>query len=422
MIEKYLGSAWQPVFRDLSGNQLVEKLYQIAVNGGFSVALWRNPQSQARQVILDLSRSVKQQELRFNKSSAGFCFSPFDLSNGLKPYFIEANLFAYENKCWFRSQDADVSGDIHCNKLAVESKLKSGNGKLSPGLWYANPGDKIAFKAPNKEAYCGLIAKTIAAIQEKNLKKIVISRVLEVALSNSFNPLRLFNLLCEAYPNAFVNLLAIPEVGVWIGATPELLLSLKSYELTSVALAGTRSISSNNAINSGWGDKEIVEQQIVSEFIRDAFRKLEIHNFIEHPTQTVRIGDLLHLQTKFRLPDISRFPEGSAEALLKALHPTPAICGTPKAEALQFIRENEMHSREYYSGFLGPVNLYEQSRLYVNLRCMQLHEKSALLYAGGGITLDSNPEQEWNETELKLAALLNFLAPEPSAVPMERSA
>jgi len=86
---------------------------------------------------------------------------------------------------------------------------------------------------------------------------------------------------------------------------------------------------------------------------------------------------------------------------IKALHPTPAVCGLPKEAAEQFILENENYHREFYTGFLGELNVKENTHLFVNLRCMKLQNQKATLYAGGGITTDSVAEKEWEETVYK---------------------
>jgi isochorismate synthase len=98
-----------------------------------------------------------------------------------------------------------------------------------------------------------------------------------------------------------------------------------------------------------------------------------------------------------------------ANQVLHSLHPTSAVCGMPKQEALSFILEKEGYNRAFYSGFLGPVHLQGQSNLFVNLRCMQLQKTSAILYVGAGITQDSIPCAEWDETVLKSKTLLSVL-------------
>ena len=70
-----------------------------------------------------------------------------------------------------------------------------------------------------------------------------------------------------------------------------------------------------------------------------------------------------------------------------------------------FLKNQEGYDRQFYSGYLGPVNVHEESHIYVNLRCMQLFANVALLYAGAGVLADSDPEREWKETEMKMNTL-----------------
>ena len=98
-----------------------------------------------------------------------------------------------------------------------------------------------------------------------------------------------------------------------------------------------------------------------------------------------------------------------AERLTKLFHPTPAVCGLPQEKAFQFIQNTELHNRSYYTGFLGPVWLHEKLDLYVNLRCMQVFENYLALHLGGGITKDSEPQKEWQETCDKAQTLLAVL-------------
>ena len=112
------------------------------------------------------------------------------------------------------------------------------------------------------------------------------------------------------------------------------------------------------------------------------------------------------------------------------MHPTPAICGFPKEAAKQFIQENENYNREYYTGFLGEINFLETtnrnsnkrnvennaytavkkvSNIFVNLRCMQIIDQIAIIYVGGGITKDSIPQAEWEETVNKTFTIKNCL-------------
>lgn len=120
-------------------------------------------------------------------------------------------------------------------------------------------------------------------------------------------------------------------------------------------------------------------------------------------------GGLLHLKSEF-LVDMkaTNFPQ-LGSVMLELLHPTSAVCGMPKENALDFLKENEGFDRSYFSGFIGPVNLNGETSLFVNLRCAKLENDEALLYAGAGITEDSVPEKEWEETELKCDIIGKFI-------------
>jgi isochorismate synthase len=94
--------------------------------------------------------------------------------------------------------------------------------------------------------------------------------------------------------------------------------------------------------------------------------------------------------------------------IAKDLHPTPAVSGTPRKDALDWIRSEEKHERQFYAGIIGSMDEHSMN-LYVNLRCAQIIGSDIYLYVGGGFTADSIPEKEWEETENKSKTLLNLL-------------
>ena len=95
--------------------------------------------------------------------------------------------------------------------------------------------------------------------------------------------------------------------------------------------------------------------------------------------------------------------------MLDLLHPTSAVCGMPLEESKKFILANESHERSFYSGYLGPVNIQNETELFVNLRCAKVFKNKLRLFSGAGITDDSIPEKEWEETELKCNILAQKL-------------
>jgi isochorismate synthase len=208
-----------------------------------------------------------------------------------------------------------------------------------------------------------------------------------------------------------VSFISIPSVGTWLGATPELLVRVEEKRIfKTVALAGTKVFEEGiNLKNVAWTQKEIEEQALVSRYIINNFKKIRLREFEEHGPKTVIAGNLMHLKTEFSVDmKATNFPQ-LGSVMLDLLHPTSAVCGMPLEPSLEFLKQHEGYDREFYSGFLGPVNMNNAIDIFVNLRCMQLFEGQAIVYAGAGVTVDSVPEHEWEETEMKLNTLLNVI-------------
>jgi isochorismate synthase len=117
----------------------------------------------------------------------------------------------------------------------------------------------------------------------------------------------------------------------------------------------------------------------------------------------------VHLKSDFTV-DLKaiNFPQ-LGSVMLQLLHPTSAVCGMPLEPAIDFLRMHEGYDREFYAGYLGPVNIENDISLFVNLRCMKLLDNKAILFAGAGVTVDSVAEKEWEETEIKFRTLLNVI-------------
>lgn len=276
-----------------------------------------------------------------------------------------------------------------------------------------------------RNTHVALVAKGVEALQqEADFKKVVLSRREEIPFE-SFDKLQVFMQLLKAYPNANCYLWYHPEVGCWMGATPETLLSLYRNQCKTMALAGTQKFNGTTEVN--WGGKEKEEQQIVTDTIVNALKGKGLAVSVSEP-YTYKAGTLLHLRTDITAV-ISNDTTGVKD-LVQALHPTPAVCGLPLVKARDFIINNENYRRTYYTGYLGELNMPAEkgrnrnprnvensvyratgtiTNLYVNLRCMEITDTSVSLYVGGGITALSNPEAEWEETVHKTATMKKVL-------------
>lgn len=230
-----------------------------------------------------------------------------------------------------------------------------------------------------------------------DFQKLVLSRSSEWIVAGEVAPEYLFFRACHAYPNAFVALVKTPKHGTWLMSTPEVLLRMEGKDGYTMALAGTI-LATEQPV---WTDKNREEQRLVGDYIARTIAPFSEKTSIGEP-QTVRAANVMHLQTDFRFTMNERM---EVAELLEQLHPTPAVCGIPKAEARQFILANEHSPRLYYSGFCGLFDVNSQTSLYVSLRCMQMLGNKIRLYAGGGLLRESVMESEWLETEAKMEAM-----------------
>jgi isochorismate synthase len=190
-----------------------------------------------------------------------------------------------------------------------------------------------------------------------------------------------------------------------------LLASIDAEEkFKTIALAGTLPYTEGMNLKSvAWTQKEIEEQALVCRYIINCFKKIRVREYAEHGPRTVVAGNLVHLRTDYEV-DMKEvnFPQ-LGSVMLKLLHPTSAVCGMPLGPAMDFLQKNEGYDREFYSGYLGPVNFDGASKLFVNLRCLQIFEKTARIYAGAGVTADSDPARETEEVSLKIHSLHHII-------------
>ncbi len=257
-----------------------------------------------------------------------------------------------------------------------------------------------------KEEYLRIIAESVNRIQNGEFEKVVLSRIKTVKGSFKSKLPDLYNEMCKAYPHAFVYLFRV-NGQCWMGATPEPFICSEKDEIRTVSLAGTRTFREEDLDINRWNHKEIQEQEYVTLHIEKILENFHIEKFSKKGPYVTRAGNVLHLRTDFSFPSESM--RNRLPSLIAALHPTPAVCGMSTGEAMDFIKSAEKHSRGYYAGFLGPMGISEPLRLYVNLRCMRVYDDRLILYIGGGITRESIPLEEWEETEIKADTLLSVL-------------
>lgn len=260
------------------------------------------------------------------------------------------------------------------------------------------PEDRSGFIAETRKEYLDQLENVIHVIKENKLPKLVYSRR---KISTDFSEIDLtksFGNLCRTYPNAFRYVFISGEHS-WMGAFSEVLgkFNKKTGAFETMSLAGTLPVSES------WSEKEIEEQKPVTEYIRNILEKYA-EKIEESGTYDHISGNIKHLRTDFK----ARIQPEDLDAVIQDLHPTPAVCGIPKAFCKEKIRELEKFPRELYAGYIR-IETEETVQYFVNLRCARLYQDSVHIFVGGGITAQSNPEKEWTETEMKSEAILKNL-------------
>ncbi len=291
---------------------------------------------------------------------AGFVFSPFVDSS--------------KNAIWFSAASSDIfTAELNSNEFVNRS------------VTHFNETDD------NKEKHISRIEKSLKKLSSGALQKVVISRV-ETLIIDKQTPIEWFKNMCSLYPNTYCYCWYHPKVGMWLGASPETLISLHKNSFKTIALAGT--MAYQGTTNVQWGAKEKEEQQMVVDSMLNVLKSV-VSTIEKGETVTQKAGSLLHLKTiiKGSLKKANQLGE-----LVEILHPTSAVCGLPQLKAQAFILANEGYNRNFYTGYLGEYKPEENTELYVNLRCMEVAEKQVKIYVGGGITTASDPVLEWEET------------------------
>lgn len=407
---KELGSVTSPEIHkpDSGFDSVLRAFLNTAFHQQLPVAAWRLPHQQTRHVILDISGRSTRVDWQLEGLYPGFIVSPFLTDQSQSPYIRADIHYRSGEKDWRVNPTADLTRYSSVRNTFTECSNKNSLSSVhaSSDSFHSTDADQDHFK--------DVVIKAVEAIENGSFKKVVPSRRKIVSLPAAFDAASTFQRLCEAYPAAFVSIFSIPGIGTWMGASPEILVSTYQQDerrmFRTVALAGTQPLRGDNPLkNAAWRQKEIEEQAMVSRYIINCFKKIRLREFEENGPKTTAAGNLVHLRTDFTVDmNATNFPE-LGSVMLKLLHPTSAVCGMPKEPSLEFIQQHEGYDRSFFSGFLGPVNVQDEVHLFVNLRCMQLLNQQAALYAGAGITIDSEPEREWNETEMKMRTIQQLL-------------
>ena len=266
--------------------------------------------------------------------------------------------------------------------------------------------------SPPPAVYEGAVEEGARRVRAGQLRKVVLARTIEVAADRAFDPRRLAHRLRAVDAHAFTFIAPTPA-GVLVGASPELLVARAGSEVRANPLAGSAPRAGDPAedranaerLRSSAKDRE--EHAVVVDAVADALRPL-CRSLTWDPEPVVQeTPNVWHLSTRFRGHLVE--PAPSALEIAIALHPTPAVCGTPTDAAREVVRQLEGFDRGCYAGPVGWVDAEGNGEWAIALRCAVLREERATLFAGAGIVGASDPASEVDETDRKFRAFLDAL-------------
>ena len=307
------------------------------------------------------------------------------------------------------------SSEVDHNKLIEEWMALFGPLIKAMALPSGPPGHRTKLplrdSEPSRDAWIQRVEQTIQEIDKGLLEKAVLARRIRVQAERQLNPARLISTLDCLYPDSMLFATG-QNHQTFVAATPERLLSCMNSEIISDAVAGTAPRAADEEKDRQLGQallrapKTQHEHQLVVDTIQTALRNICVTLQPTQRPKLKRLRGLQHLWTKVRgelKPGTDLF-----QAAAK-LHPSAAVNGAPVQQAHSWLQSNESLARGWYTGAAGWIDANGNGELAVLIRCVQLKGRDAELYAGAGITAESDPQAEYEETELKFAAMLEAL-------------
>jgi len=260
-----------------------------------------------------------------------------------------------------------------------------------------------------KEQWKSLVDKAVTEIRKGKFEKVVLSRKTEFEIDGQFDLSMLQN-TSERYREC-TTFLNKEGDSVFFGVTPERLLKFSRGKIETEALAG--SIKRSGSLNEDSllskellaSEKNLKEQKYVTDYIISHLAPFTSELNYNNTPELVKLENIQHLKTRFEgtLKEDKFFFD-----LINELQPTPAVCGFPKEAAYKFILENESYERGLYSGIAGWFNLYEEGEMVVAIRSALINGNKLHAFAGCGIVQGSDPDSEYEETEIKLKPIFSI--------------
>lgn len=326
------------------------------------------------------------------------------------PVTADADIPALVERVW-RAHQKFTHFEYRESRAAEASAPGERRAKSQPATTAAE------FTTSEEGDYRAAVADALRRIEQEEFRKIVLARAQDLRSAQPLHPLHMLNGLRQRFPDCYSFSFALGRGPSFIGASPERLVRMSRGRLETEALAGSIGRGAGAREDAALAaalrcsEKDQREQRAVLDDVVARLLPLRlVPEFPEQP-QVRRLANVQHLHT----PVGATLPDGVRPLdIVAALHPTPAVGGSPRDAALARIRELEGFPRGLYAGALGWLNARGGGEFFVGIRSALVEGSRARIYAGAGILRGSTPDREFAETELKFRAMLDALAAAPS--------
>jgi isochorismate synthase len=273
---------------------------------------------------------------------------------------------------------------------------------------------------PGEERFKQGVRQAVANFAHSDIRKAVLSRVLEVQLAGPADPAAIFASLAAQNPTGFQFRIPLSDGAELVGVSPELLLRKEGARIVSNPLAGSARRQPDADSDAAAGGallqspKDLREHRYVTDDIRRLLAPLCATLDVPEQPSLLSTNAMWHLST--RIDGTLRDAALTSLQLACHLHPTPAVCGYPTDLARKLIDLVEPFERGLFAGVVGWCDADGNGEWAVTIRCGKVQSNSIRLFAGAGIVADSCPDAEWAETQGKLGTMLRALgATRPAA-------
>jgi len=349
----------------------------------------------------------------------GFTFDPQNNVDGEWTNFPEAYFALATYQLVIRDDKAYVSIHLITKKEQAEDQFEALRkerdhlihaAQVKEVKTYSKP-EITSYYEPYKDPYLASIDQVTALIKQKKADKVVIARSLALQFKEQVSSPQVLSQIIHEQPESYLFGLERQDL-LFFGASPERLVKVENGRAFSSCIAGSIKRGKTAEEDEAYGQsllndpKNGGEHQYVVDMIADTFRRNCVDMRIPDRPRLLKIRDIQHLYTPVEGQLNS---EATILQLTKSLHPTPALGGVPRTEAMAAIRKYEPMNRGLYAGPIGWVDAEGNGEFAVAIRSAALLKDKAYLYAGGGIVADSEPQSEYEETLVKFRPMLRAL-------------